>query len=148
MQGYGPGRDPGDWDDLSDFPDPWNGDHNIEYWVWDGVRLVPATPEERARIQEDERTQAARRRLEQLQERERRETHSMKRRLSTAKVWWRGRVSVAMQWLRSTWQPRQSPHAKETKRAHKTHKTHAEHSPPTGDATTDAQQERGFQTPL
>jgi len=146
MQGYGPGRDPEDWDDdddddddvLSDFPDPWDGDHNIEYWVWDGVRLVPATPEERARIQEDERTQAARRRLEQLQEREHREARSLKRRLSTAKVWWRSRASVAMQWLRSTWQPRQSPRAKGA---------HAEHSPPAGGATTDSQQERGFQTP-
>jgi hypothetical protein len=29
------------WDGL---PDPWEGDHNIEYWVWHEDRLVPAPP--------------------------------------------------------------------------------------------------------
>ncbi len=71
----------GDWnhlpDDLEDtddtddaaaiaetsFPDPWDGDHSIEYWVWDGARLIPATPDQQAGIQEMERTASARRRL-------------------------------------------------------------------------------------
>lgn len=135
MQEYGPEREPADWDDL---PDPWDGDHNIEYWVWDGARLIPATPEQHARIQEDERTQAARRRLKQLQERERSEARSIRRRISTANMWWRDRIFLAMQWLRSKWQPRQSPHAKGTR---------AERSPTTESNTTDSQQERGFQAP-
>jgi hypothetical protein len=141
MQGYGPGRDPEDWGDLPDFPDPWEGDHNIEYWVWDGVRLVPTTPEQRARIQEDERTAAARWRLKQMQEQERREANSAKRRLSTATVWWRGRVSAAMQRLWTRRQPRLSPHTKETK------ETRAEQAPPTGGTITDSPEERDFQAP-
>ncbi|HEY1388749.1 MAG TPA: hypothetical protein VGF38_09410 [Ktedonobacterales bacterium] len=63
--------DLGDADDTGDaaaiaetsFPDPWDGDHSIEYWVWDGERLVPATPNQQAGIQEMERTASARRRL-------------------------------------------------------------------------------------
>ncbi len=71
----------GDWnqlpDDLDDadetddaaarqetsFPDPWDGDHDIEYWVWSGEQLVPATPSQQAEIQETERIASARRRL-------------------------------------------------------------------------------------
>ena len=66
-----------DWNDLPDkldepndtvpqetaFPDPWDGDHDIEYWVWSGDQLVPATPSQQAEIQETERIASARRRL-------------------------------------------------------------------------------------
>src|SRR5690349_7787323 len=45
------------------FPDPWDGDHDIEYWVWSGDQLVPATPSQQAEIQETERIASARRRL-------------------------------------------------------------------------------------
>jgi len=45
------------------FPDPWDGDHAIEYWVWSGEQLVPATPRQQAEIQETERIASARRRL-------------------------------------------------------------------------------------
>jgi hypothetical protein len=96
-------------DGWHDFPDPWDGDHNIEYWIWNGVRLVPTTPEERAHIQEDERTQAARRRLAYLQEQEYRKAHSLRRRLSSASTWCRGRVYVMVQWLRSVWRFGQAP---------------------------------------
>lgn len=43
------------------FPDPWDGDHDIEYWVWSGDQLVPATPSQQAEIQEVERIASARR---------------------------------------------------------------------------------------
>jgi hypothetical protein len=103
-------EDKDDLDDVwLDFPDPWEGDHDIEYWVWDGVRLVPAKPEERARIQEDERTQAARRRLARLQEHEYHETHSLRRRLTTAMKWCSCRVHMTAQWLRSMWRFGQAP---------------------------------------
>lgn len=46
-------------------PDPWDDPHDIEYWIWNGERLVPASPTERAAIQEMERAQSARRRLAQ-----------------------------------------------------------------------------------
>ena len=64
-------RSRNDWNDLPDnwmirtmpmwrtgtsFPDPWDGDHDIEYWVWGGDRLVPATPSAAGAIQETERT--------------------------------------------------------------------------------------------
>src|SRR5690242_2044559 len=45
------------------FPDPWDGDHDIEYWVWSSDQLVPATPSQQAEIQETERIASARRRL-------------------------------------------------------------------------------------
>jgi hypothetical protein len=50
------------WNDL---PDPWEGNHNIEYWVWHGDRLIPADPEELEHIQE-ERTREAFFLLEQM----------------------------------------------------------------------------------
>ena len=43
------------------WPDPWNDPHDIEYWVWNGERLMPASPAEQATIQEMERAQSARR---------------------------------------------------------------------------------------
>lgn len=83
------------WDNP---PDPWEGDHDIEYWVWqvDEDRLMPATPEETARIREEERTRIALCRLEQLRERERSEARSVRRRLSAA---WRASVRLTIQWL-------------------------------------------------
>jgi hypothetical protein len=35
-------------------PDPFTGDHTIEYWIWTGSRLVPATPEAAERIRQQE----------------------------------------------------------------------------------------------
>jgi hypothetical protein len=35
-------------------PDPFTGDHNIEYWIWTGSRLVPATPEQSERLRRQE----------------------------------------------------------------------------------------------
>lgn len=43
--------------------DPY-GEHEIEYWVPDGDRLIPATLEDIMRIHEFERARTARRRLE------------------------------------------------------------------------------------
>jgi hypothetical protein len=61
---YEDGRDMREREAWEDLPDPWDGDHNIEYWVWHEDRLVPATPEEIARIKEEERTRDALYRLE------------------------------------------------------------------------------------
>jgi hypothetical protein len=36
------------------FPDPVTGDHNIEYWIWTGSRLVPASPETAERLRRQE----------------------------------------------------------------------------------------------
>jgi hypothetical protein len=36
------------------FPDPFTGDHNIEYWIWTGSRLVPASPEQAERLRRQE----------------------------------------------------------------------------------------------
>jgi hypothetical protein len=36
------------------FPDPFTGDHTIEYWIWTGTRLVPASPEEAERLRQEE----------------------------------------------------------------------------------------------
>jgi hypothetical protein len=48
-------------------PDPFTGVHNIEYWIWTGGRLVPATPEavERLRQQEELEDQEFRARRKQ-----------------------------------------------------------------------------------
>jgi hypothetical protein len=40
--------------DGEPFPDPFTGDHNIEYWLWTGSRLVPASPETAERLQRQE----------------------------------------------------------------------------------------------
>ena len=36
------------------FPDPFTGDHNIEYWIWTGGRLVPASPDQAERLRRQE----------------------------------------------------------------------------------------------
>jgi hypothetical protein len=53
------------------WPDPWDDPHDIEYWVWNGERLVPASSSERVVLQEIERTQSARRRLAQWEHEQR-----------------------------------------------------------------------------
>jgi len=35
-------------------PDPYTGDHEIQYWIWTGNRLVPASPEAAERIRQQE----------------------------------------------------------------------------------------------
>lgn len=42
-------QDHATWDDL---PDPREDDHIINYWVWRRDRLIPAAPEDIARIDE------------------------------------------------------------------------------------------------
>ena len=34
--------------------DPFTDEHDIEYWLWDGARLIPASPEESERFRERE----------------------------------------------------------------------------------------------
>ncbi|MGZ3602457.1 MAG: hypothetical protein ACXWQ5_23150, partial [Ktedonobacterales bacterium] len=34
--------------------DPFTGEHNIEYWLWDGERLIPASAQESERLRERE----------------------------------------------------------------------------------------------
>ncbi len=41
------------------FPDPFTGDHDIEYWIWAGSRLVPAPPEVAERIRQHEAQERA-----------------------------------------------------------------------------------------
>ena len=36
------------------FDEAFDGDHSVEYWLWNGVRLVPAQPDEVERIQDGE----------------------------------------------------------------------------------------------
>lgn len=138
-------RESEDWDDLSDLPDPWDGDHTIEYWVWNGARLIPATLEERARIQEDERTRAARLRLQQMQEREQHEGRSLRRQLSTAVTWCvgHGRMTVTwpMTWLRSRWSCRQVLWTARPEGAR------VERSSTTGSNAADSERQQGFQPP-
>jgi hypothetical protein len=39
---------------LSDdgFAEAFDGDHSIEYWFWNGTRLIPASPDEAERLRE------------------------------------------------------------------------------------------------
>ncbi len=34
--------------------DPFTGDHDIEYWIWDGAALIPASPVDSERFRERE----------------------------------------------------------------------------------------------
>ena len=36
------------------FPDPFTGDHDIQYWIWTAGRLVPASPEAAERLRQQE----------------------------------------------------------------------------------------------
>jgi hypothetical protein len=49
------------------FPDPFTGEHDIQYWIWTGDRLVPASPEAAERLHQQELLE----REEQLRRRER-----------------------------------------------------------------------------
>lgn len=62
---------------ADDFPDPF-GEHTIEWWVWDGERLIPATEDARREIEEYERSRSAMRRLDE----QRREQNSLRGRAS------------------------------------------------------------------
>jgi len=107
------------WGAPGELPDPWEGEHDIEYWIWDGTRLVPASAAQLELIREDERTFAALRRLWQHQEAERKAT----RRLA-----WRGVYSCvtrlaggclsALQSLRIARPPRKDAAALRTEREH------------------------------
>jgi hypothetical protein len=55
--------------DDAPFPDPFTSDHTIEYWVWTGSRLVPASPDQAARLRRQEELEAEEFRL--LQEHKR-----------------------------------------------------------------------------
>lgn len=59
-------------------PDPWGDPHDIEYWVWNGERLVPASPAERDTIQEMERAQSVRRRLAQWEQTQRHDAQPLR----------------------------------------------------------------------
>lgn len=39
---------------AGDALDPFTDEHNIEYWLWDGERLIPASPDESERLRERE----------------------------------------------------------------------------------------------
>jgi hypothetical protein len=36
------------------FPDPFTADHEIQYWIWTGTRLVPTSPEAAERLHQQE----------------------------------------------------------------------------------------------
>ena len=65
--------------------DPWDDPHDVEYWVWNGERLTPASDSERAAIQDEERLRSARRRLVQW---ERIQHASSRRRRNVAGLVW------------------------------------------------------------
>jgi hypothetical protein len=69
------------------------GDHNIEYWIYDGQRLVPASPDEEERL----RDWWAMRRLETWQEQERERARTAARRVQWARFT-AGLVSIGS-WL-------------------------------------------------
>jgi hypothetical protein len=68
-------------------PDPFVDDQGIEYWIWNGSRLVPAWPEEVERIRAGEDMHAERAR----QQMKKREEHRQ-RRLSSRLAAFCGRV--------------------------------------------------------
>ena len=52
QRGAGVGRDTGTLDDG--FDAAFDGDHNVEYWLWNGRRLVPVAPAEAERYRQRE----------------------------------------------------------------------------------------------
>ena len=109
-QGQFPPRPPLESDLRSDgrgtedgFPDPF-GDHDIEWWVWDGARLIPASTEEIYDIEEYERARVAMSRLRGYQSRRR-------SRISGAYSWLAGIVAAPRpsKWLRARVRPPQAP---------------------------------------
>ena len=67
------------------WPDPWDDPHDVEYWVWNGEQLAPASDNERAAIQVEERLRSARRRLAQWERIQR--AGSRRRHVVTGLVW-------------------------------------------------------------
>jgi hypothetical protein len=65
---------------VDELPDPWEGEHDIEYWIWDGTRLVPASEDEVHSIREQERTRDAMWRLKQWEAGERRAANRLRMR--------------------------------------------------------------------
>ena len=64
-----------------DFPDPF-GEHDIEWWVWDGERLIPASEEAMQEIEEYERAREARRRLAAMERSQRTIRYRISQRLT------------------------------------------------------------------
>jgi len=60
------------------FPDPFDDEHDIEYWLWTGSRLVPASPDAMERLRQQE-------------------AHEKEARLAHQK---QQRVSIYLRWLR------------------------------------------------
>jgi hypothetical protein len=110
----GPEHESAGWNDLPDplanLFDSWYDDDNVEYWVWDGDRLVPASAEERACLREEERTESALRRLKLMQEEERRKARRRKllRPLLATRTWCSHCVDMVVRRLRERWHPGQA----------------------------------------
>jgi hypothetical protein len=65
--------------------DPFTGDHNIEYWIWTGTRLVPASPEDSERLRRQEALEEQEFRLM----RERQHLYRIRRREVFRRIIWR-----------------------------------------------------------
>lgn len=85
--------------DSMDVGDGWEpdvvdafGEHDIEYWVWNGIRLVPATAAQIACIQEAERERVAALMLSAWTQRQRLPAH--RRLLAWVASMWRVRVRL------------------------------------------------------
>ncbi len=71
---------------VDKLPDPWEGEHDIEYWIWDGTQLVPASADEVHSIREQERTRDAMWRLKQWEARERHATNRLRMRTALERI--------------------------------------------------------------
>jgi len=71
---------------VDEFPDPWEGEHDIEYWTWDGTQLVPASADEVHSIREQERTRDAMWRLKQWEADGRRATNRLRMRNALERI--------------------------------------------------------------
>jgi hypothetical protein len=71
---------------VDELPDPWEGDHDIEYWIWDGTQLVPASADEVHSIREQERTRDAMWRLKLWEARERYATNGLRMRNALERI--------------------------------------------------------------
>lgn len=71
---------------VDELPDPWEGEHDIEYWIWDGTQLVPASADEVHSIREQERTRDAMWRLKQWEADERRAMNRLRMRSALERI--------------------------------------------------------------
>src|SRR5258708_39945312 len=71
---------------LDELPDPWGDEHEIEYWIWDGTQLVPASADEVHSIREQERTRDAMWRLKQWEAGERRAANRLRMRRALERI--------------------------------------------------------------